>query len=76
MGEVLWLFRREQSFDPDATAALVVAYERAIGQLRGDGFTELVRDELAKRIILAAANGERDPVRLCSSAFSALGFPE
>jgi hypothetical protein len=76
MGEILLFSRPEKSFDPEATAALGAAYEKAASQLRGDGFTEFVRRVLAQRIIAAAATGERDPDRLCTSAFSALGFPE
>jgi hypothetical protein len=61
------------AFDPEATNVLSIAYEKAIEQLRGDGFTDLVRDEVARRIIEAAMSGDRNPDRLCTTAFALMG---
>jgi len=75
MARILPFIRPEMAFNPEDTAVLVTAYEKAIKQLRGDGFTELVREIIAKRIIDAALKGERDPDRLCASAIASIGFP-
>jgi hypothetical protein len=76
MAQTLQFVRPEMVFTPEETANLATAYDRAIEQLRGDGFTELVREIIAKRIIAAALKGERDPDRLCASAIASIGFPD
>jgi hypothetical protein len=64
----------DQVFDPEATAALALAYERAVGELHADRQPEFVREIIAKGIIAAAMRGERDPDRLCKSALASIGF--
>ncbi len=64
-----------QVFDPEATAALAMAYERAVGELHAGRQPEFVREIIAKGIIAAAMKGERDPDRLYKSALSSIGFP-
>lgn len=64
------------AWDPEVVAALTKAYHRATDQLRRDGYTDLVRDFIAKRILDSAQQGERDPERLCRSALAALGIRE
>jgi hypothetical protein len=59
-------------FDDAATLAMGVAFDLACVSLRGFSRDNDVRDAIAKRIVEAAANGERDPVRLHSKAF--MGF--
>jgi hypothetical protein len=76
MGQILQFTRPEMAFNPEDAAVFATADEKAIEQLRGDGFTELVREIIAKRIIAAALKGERDPDRLCASAIASIGFPE
>jgi hypothetical protein len=48
----------------------------ATDHLRRDGYTDLVRDIIAKRTIDTARHGERDPDELCRSALSSLGIRE
>jgi hypothetical protein len=48
------------------------AFDLACVSLRGSSSGNDVREAIAKRIVEAAANGERDPVRLHSEAF--MGF--
>jgi hypothetical protein len=62
--------------EPEVAAALTAAYQMATDQLRRDGYTELVREIIANRIIVSAQQGERDPDRLCRSALAALGIRE
>jgi hypothetical protein len=62
-------------FDPETTAALAIAYEKATNRFRGDHYTAL-REIIAKRIIAAAQTGERNPNRLCRSALASIGFPD
>jgi hypothetical protein len=74
MGQILkFTPSRCSAFDPEGTNVLAIAYEKAIEQLRGDGFTDLVRDEVARRIIEAAMSGDRNPDRLCTTAFALMG---
>jgi len=61
-------------FDPEATAALGTAYERAIGELHAGSLPEFVREIIAKDILAGAMRGERDPDRLCKSALAAIGI--
>ena len=60
------------SFDDEATLAMGTAFDQACGSLRHVACTDKVRELIAKRIIGAAKNGERDPVRLQSQAM--MGF--
>lgn len=59
-------------FDDEATLAIGAAFDLACSSLRYFARVEKVRDLVAKRIIDAAKNGERDPVRLHSQAI--MGF--
>jgi hypothetical protein len=54
-------------FDDEATLAMGLAFDRACRSLRQLS-TVAVREIVAKRIIEAAKNGERDPIRLCGKA--------
>ena len=59
------------SFDDEATSAMGDAFDQACSSLRDFG-CRTVREIIAKRIIEAAKNGERDPIRLHSQAI--MGF--
>jgi hypothetical protein len=76
MGQILQFKRPQNAFDPEATAALAAAYEKATGRLCGDGYADFVRNVIARRIIAIAMKGELDPDRLCTSALASIGFPE
>jgi hypothetical protein len=40
------------------------------------GLPDIVREIIAKRIIAAAKQGERDPKQLCNTALAALGIDD
>jgi hypothetical protein len=58
------------AFEPEAIAAMSEAFEAACEVLREVGQPEAVREVIAKRIIVAATTGERDPVRLRAAALA------
>jgi hypothetical protein len=51
-------------FDDKAVRAMAAAFEQACRSLRHFAHLDRVRELVAKRIIEAAINGERDPIRL------------
>jgi hypothetical protein len=59
-------------FDDKATLAMGAAFDQASSSLRHFARNDKVRELAAKRIIEAAKNGERDPIRLHSQAI--MGF--
>ncbi len=63
---------QDVSFSDEVTLAMGTAFEQACGSLRHLACADKVRELIAKRIIEAAKNGERDPVRLRSHAL--MGF--
>jgi len=63
---------QDVSFDDEATRAMGIAFDQTCGSLRRLSCADKVRELIAKRIIEAAKNGERDPVRLRSQAL--MGF--
>ena len=73
MGTVLPFFLNA-GFDAEATTAMGDAFDRACKELHDRGQPEIVREVIAKRIIVAAKKGERDPERLCALALRSFGF--
>jgi hypothetical protein len=63
---------QDVSFDDEATLAMGAAFDQACISLRHFARADRVRGLIAKRIIEAAKNGERDPIRLHSQAL--MGF--
>ena len=61
-------------FDPQETHAMGEAFDLACQKLRIGGQPEVVKEIIAKRIIQAAKNGERDPYRLAAKAMDAVGI--
>ena len=59
-------------FDDKAILVMGAAFDEACGSLRRFARYKKVRELIAKRIIEAAINGERDPIRLHSQAL--MGF--
>ena len=51
-------------FDDEAIRAMGAAFDQACRSLRHFAHFDRVRELVAKRIIEAAKNGERDPIRL------------
>jgi hypothetical protein len=64
------------AFDDTATSAMGEAFDKACKSLRSFGTACTVREIIAKRIISAATNGERDPARLHEQALLALGIED
>ena len=60
-------------FDDAATLAMGEAFDHALRSLRRIGNSVTVREMIAKRIIAAAKNGERDPARLYEQALIPFG---
>ena len=56
------------SFDAEITRTMGEVYDRACRSLRDFGSAVLVREIIAKRIVEATKNGERNPVRLYEQA--------
>ena len=64
------------SFDDAATSAMGEAFDKACKSLRNFGSAGTVREIIAKRIIDAAKNGERDPARLHEQALIPFGIED
>ena len=63
-------------FDDDATLVMGEAFDRACVLLYRFGSLVTAREMIAKRIIAAARNGERDPARLCDQALIPFGIED
>lgn len=63
---------QDVSFDDEATLAMGAAFDQACISLRHFACADRVRALIAKRIVEAAKNGERDPIHLHSTAI--MGF--
>jgi hypothetical protein len=63
---------QDVSFDDAATRAMGAVFDQACVSLRRLARADKVRELIAKRIIEAVINGERDPIRLHSQAL--MGF--
>ena len=61
-------------FDDTATSAMGEAFDKACKSLRN--FGTAVPEIIAKLIIAAAKNGERDPARLYEQALKAFGIED
>jgi len=70
MGQVLPFSRRGGSFDAEATAILIEAYENAIAAIARSGQPPNLCEIAARRIIAMASKGERNPDRLCAAALA------
>jgi hypothetical protein len=57
------------AFEPETIAAMSEAFEAAC-QLHATGQHEVVREVIARRIVIAARFGERDPVRFRAAALA------
>jgi hypothetical protein len=58
-------------FDQATITAMGIAFERACSSLQTSGIATTVREIIARRILEAAAQGERDPDRLHDQALKA-----
>ena len=67
---------QDLSFDDEAARAMGAAFDQACVSLRHLAHADKVREIIAKRIIEAAINGERDPIRLHSQALMGFGIDD
>jgi hypothetical protein len=63
-------------FDDNAIRAMGAAFDQACHSFRNFAHFDRVRELVAKRIIEAAKNGERDPIRLQWQAIMGFSFDE
>jgi hypothetical protein len=63
-------------FDDAATMAMGEAFDHACVTLHRFGISVTARELIAKRIIEAAKNGERDPARLCQQSLMPFGIED
>ena len=63
----------DSNLDLDTAAILDMAYDRALAELHDRG-PDSVREGIARRIVILASAGERNPNRLCDKALVAVGF--
>lgn len=61
-------------FDDRVTEILGIAFDSACQELHDRGQPAIVYEVIAKRIIDAAAQGERDPIQLRNIGLAAFGF--
>jgi hypothetical protein len=77
MGSILpFIARSGAVFSDLATQVMGEAFDAACKELHDKGQPTIAYEVIAKRIIGAAKNGERDPVRLRTVGLSGLGFDE
>jgi hypothetical protein len=77
LGSVLPFIRKAGiAFDDRVTEIIGRAFDSACRQAREAEQPATVYEAIAKRIIDAAKNGERDPVRLHDAGLKGLGFDE
>ena len=63
-------------FDDYATEIMGEAFDAACKELHDKGQPAIVYEVIARRIVDAAKNGERDPVRLRNVGLAALGLDD
>ena len=75
MASILPFIRKAGAvFDDRVTQIMGEAFDDACKELHDTGQPPIVYEVIAKRIIDAARNGERDPVRLRNAGLVALGI--
>jgi tartrate dehydratase beta subunit/fumarate hydratase class I family protein len=67
---------KDVSFDDAATLVMGEAFDHACVSLHRFGTLITARELIAKRIIEAAKNGERDPARLCEQSLIPFGIED
>jgi hypothetical protein len=60
-------------FDDRVTRIMGEAFDRACKELHDKGQPAIVYEVIAKRVIEAVKNGERDPIRLRNAGLAAFG---
>ena len=67
-------FLQDRVFDAEVTRVMGDAYDKARKMLHDRGQPHVVLEIIAKRIILIAETGERDPDAIARRALKALGL--
>ena len=65
---------QEAAFEAEITLSMILAFELACKSMRDGGYPDLIKEIIAKRIILCARQGAVDPALLCQEALSSLGL--
>jgi DNA/RNA-binding domain of Phe-tRNA-synthetase-like protein len=65
---------QQSAFGPDEISRIVAAYEDCLAALGVSDSSDPRAEALAKRILMIAQTGERDPVQLKSRALRDLGL--
>ena len=67
---------QEAAFEADRVLAMTTAFDLACQSLPsgGGGYSDLLQEIIAKRIINCARDGVADPVLLCRAALGSLGL--
>jgi len=75
LGSILPFIRKSGAvFDDYATEAMGLAFDTSCKELHDGGQPQIVYEIIAKRIIDAAKNGERNPTALVRAGLAALGI--
>jgi hypothetical protein len=69
-------FVKHAVFDPTAIHAMALAFDDACKSLQVAPDAELVREIIAKQVIVFAQGGERDPKKLQAATLKALNLEQ
>jgi hypothetical protein len=73
MSDVVTPIFKGAAFDAQETQIMGSAFEKACKALNDGEQPDLIKEIVAKHIVEAAKDGERDPDRLCERALIAMG---
>jgi len=64
----------DRSFDAETTAIICQAFGKACKETHDNDQSDSVKEIIAKRLIVIAARGERDPEKMSEAALISLGL--
>lgn len=67
-------FKDDVAFEADVARLMSQAFELACETMQDSGYPDLIKEIVAKRIVLCASSGGSDPVSLCREALRSLGL--
>lgn len=65
---------QDACFEADVALLMSQAFELACETMQDSGYPDLIKEIVAKRIILCASRGVADPASLCREALASLGL--
>lgn len=65
---------QDTAFEADVALLMSQAFELACETMQDSGYPDLIKEIVAKRIILCASHGASDPASLCREALTSLGL--